>query len=112
MRKSIKFQVQGSAPEPYIVTFNQDEGVLTAYCTCPAGENGTHCKHRINILQGIQKGIVSDNREEIKTVLSWLPGTTLETAVNTFKTAEKNYEKAQKELSTAKHKLTSALYNR
>ncbi|MBN1497095.1 MAG: SWIM zinc finger family protein [Spirochaetes bacterium] len=112
MSTTIKFHVQGSAQDPYIVTFTLDDNVLTAFCTCPAGENGTYCKHRVNILQGISKGIVSGNTDEVQTILSWLPGTPLESAINAYKTAEKNYDKARKELTSAKHRLVVALYNR
>jgi uncharacterized Zn finger protein len=47
------FLVQGSAAEPYKVIFKlRDDKNLSAYCTCQAGQKGTHCKHRINILRG------------------------------------------------------------
>jgi len=50
---SVSFSVQGSAPEPYHVLFRRNGANLSAYCTCPAGENGMYCKHRIRILQGL-----------------------------------------------------------
>ena len=108
--KRIEFKVQGSQPEPYTVAFINIEGVVTAYCNCEAGQNGMHCKHRYRILAGNLENIVSKNLEDIKEVLSWLPGTRIESAVNTFKIAEKNFEKAKKEFPDAKRGLTSAFY--
>jgi uncharacterized Zn finger protein len=57
------FIVQGSADEPYKVTFRRKGNNLSAYCTCPAGENGQYCKHRFRILAGCDDGIVSENKK-------------------------------------------------
>ena len=110
--KTIKFKVQGSNPEPYTVTFVHNEDTLTAFCTCEAGENGIHCKHRLRILNGISENIVSENIKDIEIILSWLPGTRLESAINSVKIAEINILKAKKSLSSAKHELSSALHGR
>ena len=50
----MQFLVQGSSAEPYEVTFVQAGKELSASCTCQAGQNGLHCKHRLNILEGSQ----------------------------------------------------------
>ena len=39
--EEIRFEVQGSADQPYGVVFaRRDPGNLPAYCSCPAGEKG------------------------------------------------------------------------
>lgn len=47
------FEVQGSQPEPYVVSFSGSEG--PAHCTCPAykfsGEK-MHCKHIDEVYKG------------------------------------------------------------
>ena len=53
----------------------------SAYCTCPAGEEGMHCKHRIRILQGSTEGIVSPNERDVAVVAGWLVGTDVEVAL-------------------------------
>jgi hypothetical protein len=110
--KKIEFKVQGSEPEPYTVTFINDGNVINALCTCQAGQNGMHCKHRVKILSGISEKIVSKNKKDIETVLSWLPCTRIESAVKAFKTAEKNFEEAKKALSITKNELTKIFYAR
>jgi len=103
--EDIYFLVQGSAEEPYKVTF-QKEGVnLSAYCTCPAGENGQCCKHRIRILDGSEEGIISENVSDVKIVKTWLAGTDVEKALIQIVEKERVLEKAKKELSAAKKKL-------
>lgn len=108
--REICFLVQGSAPEPYEVLFvRRSEHNLSAYCSCPAGENGQYCKHRFDILAGITKGIVSENESDVNTVQSWLPGTDLEAAIEKMHVLEKEMEEIKKALSSAKKDVTKAM---
>jgi uncharacterized Zn finger protein len=108
----VEFFVQGSAPEPYRVTFIHKGSALSAYCTCPAGENGQYCKHRVGILQGNTQGIVSDNISEASVVSSWLPGTDLEAAMNEVKRLEAEAETLKKRLLVAKKALAKVMLKR
>jgi len=103
------FLVQGSAEEPYKTTFQKKGSNLSAYCTCPAGENGQYCKHRFRILAGSNEGIVSDNKDEIMIVKAWLSGTDVETALIEVAEKERVLEKAKKDLSAAKKKLARVM---
>lgn len=74
----ISFEVQGSAPEPYLVTFvRRSPTNLSAYCSCPAGENGQYCKHRFAILDGAENSLVSSNASDIQIVQFGCPEQTL-----------------------------------
>jgi hypothetical protein len=107
--EEIRFTVQGSAEEPYMVTFHKKGNNLSAYCTCPAGENGQYCKHRLRILGGCNDGIVSDNKEEVVIVKSWLAGTDVEAALLEVTEKERIFEKVRKDLSIAKKKLSRVM---
>jgi len=107
MKESIFF-VQGSAKEPYKVTFRKNDSNLSAYCTCPAGDNGQYCKHRFNILGNITDGIVSGNELDVEIVASWLKGTDVETALNNVMDAEEQFENAKVKLAVAKKQLARA----
>lgn len=108
--REIKFEVQGSASEPYEVDFvRRGDGNLSAYCSCPAGENGQYCKHRINILAGNVEGIVSPNQEAVKVVASWLPGTDLEAALKRVLALEIEEARLKRELSVAKKELAKSM---
>lgn len=48
----VEFFVQGSAAEPYHVTFLGAGEKLTASCTCPAGRKRCFCKHVAGLLAG------------------------------------------------------------
>jgi hypothetical protein len=106
----ITFLVQGSAAEPYEVVFKlRDYNNLSAYCTCQAGQKGTYCKHRLNILRGETRGIIGGNLDDVKTVLSWLPGTDVEAAIKKIESAEDALLLAKSNLAKSKKKLGRAL---
>jgi uncharacterized Zn finger protein len=103
---SIDFFVQGSAPDPYRVLFRRTGSNLSAYCTCPAGENGMYCKHRIRILQGLVEGIVSENTTDVQRVVEWLIGTDVDQALQTVNALEKEADSIKSALSEAKRALS------
>ncbi|ABL00669.1 hypothetical protein [Pelobacter propionicus] len=103
------FIVQGSAKEPYKITFRKSNNNLSAYCTCPAAYNGQFCKHRMNIIGGLTDGIVSGNTLEVEIISTWLSGTDIETAVNEVISAEEQLGIAKRNLASAKKHLARAL---
>jgi uncharacterized Zn finger protein len=110
--KEISFEVQGSAAEPYSVVFAKWSNTnLSAYCSCPAGENGQYCKHRFNILDGETKGIVSGNLDDVKIVQSWLTGTDVEQALMKMRKLESEAARIKKELSAAKKEVAKAMHD-
>ena len=108
--QEVRFRVQGSAREPYEVHFiNHGDGNLSAYCTCPAGQNGLYCKHRFRILDGVTAGVVSENPTDVALVVAWLPGSNIEAALATLREAEAEAEAAKKRLSQAKRAIARAM---
>jgi uncharacterized Zn finger protein len=105
----IQFQVQGSSADPYEVTFERRGADLIAFCTCPAGENGQHCKHRLRIMAGESTGIVSGNENQVVEVVSWFKGSKLETIVVELEAKEKAAEKLKIEISGLKKKLATSM---
>lgn len=107
--EEITFNVQGSAPEPYIVRFRKDGANLKARCTCPAGTVGQYCKHRIRILEGSDEGIISGSVGDINRVVAWLTGSDVEKALRGVNEATEQFEVAKTQLTNAKKKLARAL---
>ena len=106
----VRFHVQGSAAEPYVVTFrDRGNGNLSAYCTCPAGQNGQYCKHRFAILAGETKGIVSGNEGEVSLVVEWLAGSDIEAALEDLADAQGEFDIAKKKVSRVKKLLAKAM---
>lgn len=108
---TLQFLVQGSAKEPYQVTFQKRGSNLSARCTCPAGENRQYCKHRFRILEGEADGIVSANADSVPVVVGWLTGTDVEVAMQAVLDAEQALEKAKASASKAKKALAAAMHD-
>ena len=106
---SFEFLVQGSAPEPYRVSFPREGRNLSAHCTCPATESGSYCERRINILRGAADGVVSKNTADVATVAGWLKGTDVDAALQTVIRLEKEAERIKEALISAKQTLSEYL---
>lgn len=111
MSQKIVFMVQGSAPTPYTTTFMKTQDNLSAHCTCPAGEIGQYCKHRLRILKGSTERIVSGNQDEVQIVQSWVLGSDVEKAIKEIEEAERAHETTKAKLALSKKKLARALMN-
>ena len=107
--EELRFKVQGSASDPYDVTFRLHGTNLSAYCTCPAGVNGQYCKHRFGIMAGQTKGIVSRNESDVAIVHDWVPGTDVEAAIQDLVAAEDQLADAKKDVSAAKKRVAAAM---
>lgn len=106
----IQFLVQGSAAKPYEVTFVKTGKELAAFCTCQAGKNGLSCKHRLNILDGSQNNIVSDNPHEVAKVQTWVPGTSIQREIRNVKISQARVKAANWELSEAQRRLAQIMH--
>ncbi len=106
--KEIMFLVQGSSPEPYRVKFQKSTTSFTAHCSCPAGQNGMQCKHRLNILMGLTDAIISNNVNEVEIIQGWLANTPTDEAMQSLANIDKQYSSIKKALSKAKKNLSKA----
>ena len=107
--KELTISVKGSSADPYEVTFIKDGDSLTALCSCPAGQYGNFCKHRISILDGNGDAIVSDNGDKVSTILEWLQGTDVAAALSEFRELEEASDTPKSTLVAAKRKLARAM---
>lgn len=53
------YAMSRSQPEPYEVVFEFDDDSLMIYCSCPAGENNMHCRHRISLIQNQSQALAN-----------------------------------------------------
>lgn len=93
------FLVQGSAPQPYEVIFSRSAVTLAITCTCPAGDSGLSCKHRVALLAGDASALASENRAEVPAAAALVIGTDLERALRDLAAAESALDKAKQELA-------------
>jgi len=107
--EQLTFLVKGSAAEPYEVIFIKDGDSLTALCTCPAGQFGNVCKHRVAILDGDATAVCSDNAAQAGTIATWLQGTDVESALSEMRAADANADVDKSLRVAAKRKLARAM---
>ena len=105
----MKFYVQGSAAEPYFVQISKNGTNLNATCDCPAGQNGQYCKHRVNLLKGLNTGVVGGDLDQISEIPSMIKGTDVERAMHELSTALDEEERAKKNASNKKKALSAAM---
>ena len=106
----LRFSIHGSSDEPYTVRFERPaSGNLNAYCTCPAGKNGQYCKHRVNLLNGEIKGIVSGNEDDLPKLAEMIKGSDVETTYNRVIDLEAQAARIKKQISDAKKDLAAAM---
>ena len=104
--KELNFKVQGSAEEPYKVTFYYENGNLTTTYTCQAGYSKMMCKHRTNLINGDVTNLVSNNSDDILILKDWYQNSQIESLISQVdlkeKEADKEIKKIKKELKDLK----------
>ena len=105
--EQLTLHVKGSSADPYELTFIKDGNSLTALCTCPAGNFGNFCKHRIAILDGDAAAVIDNDGDKVSKVTEWLVGTDVESALAKVREAATSNSKT--ELADAKRKLARAM---
>ena len=88
-----KFYIQGSAFEPYEITFNSDNEQIKMSCTCPAGQHRQLCKHI--------KEVINAN-DDIKSIIDKTP---VGEILNIIADEEKQLEKIKKDLFKRKKQI-------
>lgn len=105
----LTFRVQVSNETPhYIVTIRKDQKNLTAHCTCEQGGPHTLCKHRLSILSGKAKWVISDNAADVRKILSWVAWTDVGQSIAKVVHAQKQLKEADKELTKATERFKEA----
>lgn len=89
----LTFKVQGSASDPYTCEFWREGENLSSSCTCPAGEKGMYCKHRLSLIAGEITNLVSKNISDIEVLKKMVLGTDVEKAIKLVKKSEEASEK-------------------
>jgi uncharacterized Zn finger protein len=107
--EELTMHVKGSSSDPYELIFIKDGDSLTALCNCPAGTFGNLCKHRVAILDGDKTAVVDDDAGKIATVVGWLVGTDVESALAQLREVEANKESSKPDVVAAKRKLAKAM---
>lgn len=107
--KTITFALQGSAPQPYRITFEWHQSEIRAFCNCAAGLHGQYCKHRVQLLHGVMDDVVEGKVEQLSDLAEWLQHSPLRLALVHLDEAEFAMEHAKQRVVAARKALSSAM---
>jgi hypothetical protein len=103
--------VEGSTGNEYVVHFERDGELLHTSCTCSAGQNRMHCKHRLELMDGSLGRLVTTEHGAVREqIAEMLRGTNVEQALRNFREAEDFDKAARAQLKEAKKALDRALH--
>lgn len=104
-KNQLEFKVQGDSGNLYTVRFEKEGSDLFSSCSCPAGEMGTYCKHRIRLLTGEISKLVSKNESDIANLIKLKAGTELDKILLRLFDREAALESVKKEIKSVKKDL-------
>jgi uncharacterized Zn finger protein len=106
----ISLKAKSSSGEPYDVTVQYEEGLLSARCTCKAGIMGMVCKHRLAILHGDKSILaVSSQAEDLAKIAQWAEQTGFSALLQQLAAAEVEVSHAQLELKELKRRIEKSM---
>ena len=101
----LTFEVTGSAGVIHTVVARQEGAELIITCTCDAGRNRMHCRHRTDLLAGDGASLFTPNTNGLEKLTGWLPGTKLLRRLKEVSDATEAHEAAKKKLAALKKAL-------
>lgn len=106
----IEILSKSSSGNPYTVRFYIEENGISAFCSCPAGENRKLCKHVIRIMNGDDSVLYDSTQKTILgEICSHLQRTTIPSFLSELSESEVLLEKVQKNVRKAKKALEKAV---
>ena len=94
----------------YEVQFVRESGKLSVFCSCPAGEFGKYCKHKLSFLSG-ESTLLTDTSDvnSISAVQEWVRESGYPSLLAEIDLAETEVKKAQSRVQDLKKKVERAM---
>ena len=94
----------------YVVQFVRESGKLSIFCSCPAGEFGRYCKHKLSFLKG-ESALLTDTSglDSISAVQEWVRESGYPSLLAEVDLAETEVKNAQSRAQDLKKKLERAM---
>ncbi len=92
--------------ELYTVAFYNEDGKVSIWCDCAAGDNGQVCKHKRDLAQGDDERLTEEDEiEALDTVVAWVRQSPIGAQMAAVQSAEAAAKEAQKATRNAKTEL-------
>ena len=90
----------------YKVVFRRETSKLIVVCSCPAGEMGRLCRHKLGLLAGDNDMLSSPKHvPDLEEVQSWIKGSRFPTLIVQLKETEIEMARTKKRLSELKREI-------
>jgi uncharacterized Zn finger protein len=110
MGNYIEILANSSSGNPYTVRFYLEENEISAFCSCPAGDNRKLCKHVKRIIAGDDSIIFDSNQKNIFLKIGLhLERTSVPNLLSELKESEILLENAKNNAKKAKKALEKAI---
>ncbi|MCB1533252.1 MAG: hypothetical protein KDJ44_00675 [Rhodoblastus sp.] len=106
----LHFSVRSSSSDEIysLLAKRTDRGVRFA-CSCPAGANGTYCKHRIGLIAGDIRKVVDPNENDIAALHEMVATSEIPAALDAVAAIERSIDALKADLAKAKKRLAAIM---
>ena len=109
-KNRVEILAKSSSGDPYTVRFYLEENEISAFCSCPAGDNRKLCKHVMRIITGDDSILYDSNQQEIfMKIASHLQRTSIPLLLSELNESEILLEEAKKNAKKAKTALEKVI---
>lgn len=111
MEKISLSAISSSRDDPYLVTFTKhDDGLLTIWCTCPAGQRGQLCKHKSAFaLCDTSMLYDSSQTEDLERAIGWIQASDYPELLRELQEIEDKKVSTEKRLKAIKDKIAKCM---
>jgi hypothetical protein len=110
INNQIEIIAKSSSGNPYTVRFYLEENRISAYCSCPAGENHMLCKHIMQIINNEDTILFNSNQKHLMAEInSHLQYTDIPDIISNLRQNEILLETTQKDIKKAKKALEKVI---
>ena len=94
------FAKSSTQPEsPYKVNFIVKDGILSIFCSCPAGTYGQLCKHKTSFIEGVYNMLHDISQQQLlNDTVATINASLLKNEYSRFKNRKMEIEKIQRRL--------------
>jgi uncharacterized Zn finger protein len=104
------FVRSSSSEEVYSVKAYRTKNGVRFSCSCPAGENGIHCKHRTSLVMGDVTHLLEYAEADVAALHALLNDSKIPETVAEILRLEKIADAAKRDLSSAKKRLDEIMH--
>jgi len=102
-KMKISVKANSSSGDPYTVDFIHNNGLLSVFCNCAAGEWGKFCKHKWQLLSGNRAMLAyEDDVQKLQEVESWVKLSSISSLFDEVNDLERELEEKKTRLKKAK----------